>query len=93
MARQELTQKIVDQAGEELKRVFCSKAKEMREAFIKYPGKLGVAMQVAWTHSENEHQINADIKIKFKQDEVNDQESFTFVDTEPLFDYEERAAR
>lgn len=82
-----ITQSVVDQAGDELAALFKKKAKQMRQAWEKTAGNLTVALSCTWKPAEDNNAIAADLGIKFKLAEVNEKDAFVFSDGfGPLFE-------
>ena len=82
-----LTDSIIMEAAEKVRRLIISKSADMCEAFYRVPGNLSVGVSLVWKPSEEPHNINADIGIKFKKSEVADKIAYTFSDGfGPLFD-------
>jgi hypothetical protein len=87
MMASKITRKHLNDAAEELKKKFLEFGADMQKTFKKFPGGVPVSMKIHWKPSQAEGQVNCDIGIGFKLDEVKDVESFTFVDGRgPLFD-------
>ncbi len=82
-----ITQKMLNDAGGALKKRFLEFGDQQIETFNRITGNLPVSLKVTWKPSQAENQMNCDIAIAFKLDEVKDQESFTFIDGNgPIFD-------